>query len=112
MKKPLYITYSLMQKVSQNVKGQNIMIQIVSSINLHDKQYPVYVFVGKELKNTIMVDNPDNLALEIINQYSLYNANKIVLSGNDLLVYHYEKQIREQNATKYHFDNLIIEKIN
>ena len=86
------------------------MIQIVSSLNLHDKEYPIYVFVGKQLKDTIMAQ-PDNVATEILNQYMINNANKIVLGGNDLLMYHYEKKIKEHNINHYHFNNLVIEKL-
>ena len=39
------------------------------------------------------------------------NANKIVLGGNDLLMYHYEKKIKEHNINHYHFNNLVIEKL-
>lgn len=87
------------------------MVQIVGSLNLHDEQYSIYVFEGKELKDTITVDTRSNFPLEIINQYQLHNADKIVLSGNSLLTHHYEKRIKEENSTKYHFNNLVIERL-
>ena len=41
------------------------MITIVCQTELHDNTFPVYVFSGKILKQTINV-NPDNLAKEVL----------------------------------------------
>ena len=86
------------------------MIQIVSSMELHDREYPIYVFIGKELKETIMT-KPCDTSTEILNQYMINKADKIVLAGNDLLTCFCKKEIEKINSVNYRFNNLVIERM-
>lgn len=85
------------------------MIQIVSSLDLHDTKYPIYVFSGEELKETLLPEK-DEYVKTLMNAYTINHANKIVLAGNDILTVHYEHKIREEGKN-YAFDNLNIERI-
>lgn len=88
------------------------MIRVVSHLTLHDKEYPIYVFNNKELQKTITVKDSKDFATEILNMYFTYHADKIILGGNDLLTYKYEKEILKENKRFYQFNSLPIERIN
>ena len=88
------------------------MTRIVSHLALHDKEYQIYIFNDKKIQKTITVKESENFATEILNAYFTYHADKIVLGGNDLLTYQYEKEILNTNQKLYQFNNLCIEKIN
>lgn len=87
------------------------MIQIISHIALHDKQYQIYVFKNKILEKTITVDNFKDFPLEILNAYFAYHADKIILGGNNLLTYQYKKEILKENKRLYHLDDICIETV-
>ena len=86
------------------------MVTIVSPMALHLTEYDVYVFVGDEQK-VLEKANRDNFSQVVMNLYRMYNGDKIILQGNDLLTYYFDKKIREENQKYYGYNNLNIERM-
>ena len=83
-------------------------ITIITNLELHDSEYKFYIIQDGNIIDDIVVDK-DDFSKFILHYYKDYNANKIILFGNDILTYYYEKKIREK-STDYAITDITIER--
>lgn len=86
------------------------MTTIIANMDLHDLDYKIYIIEDSAVVNEFTADK-DIFADRVLDCYTSNQAEKIVLNGNDLLTYHYEKEIRKKE-TNYAVSNIKIERTN